>query len=394
MVVFCEECGEKYRVDTSKIKGKKALGQCRSCGNQINVSRVEEESQQLQVAGSFAEEPLDKFINEGTNASVREKTEPLMGSSAFEINEIKPKRFIGVRGKMISQFFLVPIVLITIAGFFYMKQINTLSSLIVNVGTEEVKKMAETIIRDHARSTAREVRLYLLSHPDLNRQEFINDPELRKIATQRVGETGYTNLASIGERGEPVRSWIHPQKRLHGKDICKLMLIALGEKEYPSLGRILSAASKGKNIEESGYYLWQENDGSFREKYMVISPVKDTPYFISSTTYIDEFMKPMRGLEEHTMQIRDRAIKLSTAGLLGTILLIGLIVSIYAFKLTKKIKLLTDVSQRISVGELDAEIKVTSKDEIGDLADAISRMQDSIRLSIERLRSRRLRDAA
>jgi HAMP domain-containing protein len=38
---------------------------------------------------------------------------------------------------------------------------------------------------------------------------------------------------------------------------------------------------------------------------------------------------------------------------------------------------------------MDAEIPVTSRDEIGDLAEAIERMQESIRLSIERLRRRR-----
>ena len=40
-------------------------------------------------------------------------------------------------------------------------------------------------------------------------------------------------------------------------------------------------------------------------------------------------------------------------------------------------------------GEMDAQIPVTSRDEIGDLAEAIGRMQESIRLSIERLRRRR-----
>jgi HAMP domain-containing protein len=46
------------------------------------------------------------------------------------------------------------------------------------------------------------------------------------------------------------------------------------------------------------------------------------------------------------------------------------------------------VADRISVGELDAVIDINSKDEIGDLAEAITRMQDSVRLSIERLRRR------
>ncbi|MFH1292543.1 MAG: HAMP domain-containing protein [Pseudomonadota bacterium] len=77
-------------------------------------------------------------------------------------------------------------------------------------------------------------------------------------------------------------------------------------------------------------------------------------------------------------------------GIMGsTLILIILIVSIYGTKLTGRIKTLTDVADRISVGELDAEIKIKSKDELGDLAEAISRMQDSIRLSIERLRRRR-----
>jgi hypothetical protein len=46
------------------------------------------------------------------------------------------------------------------------------------------------------------------------------------------------------------------------------------------------------------------------------------------------------------------------------------------------------LKERILVGELGAEVGIKSKDEIGDLADATSRMQDSIRLSIERLRRR------
>jgi methyl-accepting chemotaxis protein len=53
------------------------------------------------------------------------------------------------------------------------------------------------------------------------------------------------------------------------------------------------------------------------------------------------------------------------------------------------IKKLTDAADRISVGELDVEVKIKSKDEIAALGEAISRMQDSIRLSIERLRRRK-----
>jgi methyl-accepting chemotaxis protein len=53
------------------------------------------------------------------------------------------------------------------------------------------------------------------------------------------------------------------------------------------------------------------------------------------------------------------------------------------------IKKLTEAADRISIGELDVEIQMKSHDEIAALGDAISRMQDSIRLSMERLRRRR-----
>lgn len=53
--------------------------------------------------------------------------------------------------------------------------------------------------------------------------------------------------------------------------------------------------------------------------------------------------------------------------------------------LVKPIKELTQAADQISVGDMDVEIKTQSKDEIGDLAQAVIRLQDSIRISISRL---------
>ena len=82
-----------------------------------------------------------------------------------------------------------------------------------------------------------------------------------------------------------------------------------------------------------------------------------------------------------------RMIALMTLG--ATLLLIGIIVFVYVYRLTGKIKSLTEVAERISAGELEIEIETRSRDEIGDLAEDIARMQDNIRLCIERLQRRR-----
>jgi methyl-accepting chemotaxis protein len=73
----------------------------------------------------------------------------------------------------------------------------------------------------------------------------------------------------------------------------------------------------------------------------------------------------------------------------ATLLLIGIVVFVYVHRLTGKIKSLAEVAERISMGELEMEIETKSRDEIRQLAEAIARMQDNIRLSIERLRQQR-----
>jgi methyl-accepting chemotaxis protein len=76
--------------------------------------------------------------------------------------------------------------------------------------------------------------------------------------------------------------------------------------------------------------------------------------------------------------------------LLGATFVVVVVIALLASRaIVNPIRTLTDAANRISVGELGVEIQSKSKDEIGDLAEAITRMQDSIRLSIERLRRRR-----
>jgi HAMP domain-containing protein len=122
---------------------------------------------------------------------------------------------------------------------------------------------------------------------------------------------------------------------------------------------------------------------------MVCTPIAETPFVTAATTYLDEFTGPVRLMESNAKTLTERAKMITWAILGATLLLIGLIVFIFSHRLTGKIKSLTEVAERISVGELGMEIDTKSKDEIGELAEAIARMQDSIRLSIERLRRRR-----
>ena len=75
--------------------------------------------------------------------------------------------------------------------------------------------------------------------------------------------------------------------------------------------------------------------------------------------------------------------------LIVTIMLVLLIAWISAKAVVSPIKKLTEVAERMSLGDLNMKINIPSKDEIGFLAQAIKRMQTSLRLAMDRLRQKR-----
>ena len=75
--------------------------------------------------------------------------------------------------------------------------------------------------------------------------------------------------------------------------------------------------------------------------------------------------------------------------LLGiTVVFVTLIALISAKAVVTPIMKLTDAAERMSLGDLNVDIDIQSKDEVGLLAQAISRMQTSLRMAVERLRGR------
>jgi methyl-accepting chemotaxis protein len=75
--------------------------------------------------------------------------------------------------------------------------------------------------------------------------------------------------------------------------------------------------------------------------------------------------------------------------LVSTIVLVFIISWFSARAIVTPIRKLTDAAERMSLGELNVKIDVKSKDEIGLLAQAVGRMQTSLRLAMNRLRRKR-----
>ncbi|MCK5487430.1 MAG: HAMP domain-containing protein, partial [Desulfobacterales bacterium] len=93
--------------------------------------------------------------------------------------------------------------------------------------------------------------------------------------------------------------------------------------------------------------------------------------------------------EEEVFSALNRVQKFALTLLGCTILLVAVIAWFSARAIVTPMMKLTDAAERMSLGELNVKIDIKSRDEIGLLAQAIGRMQTSLRLAMNRLRRKR-----
>lgn len=377
MIVFCEECGKRYHVNAEKIQGNHAKAKCKACGHVISISRTED---QTEISAWPMSEKEEAAFEETKDTETEEGLKR-------EFSEVNPdhSRHFGLRAKMMALFFVVPIALMIAAGFLYLQKLDQLSSLITSESSRVVRHLGENIIRDKAESVASQVRLYLLSHKNLRKERFNDDAGFRKIAVQQVGITGYTALYEMPDQDGVWRTWAHPNPKIVGIDMSKLRK-PLG-KNFPGFWKIYTGVETGRP--SKGYYAWQDKDGRIRNKFMVCVPVPNTPFVVAATTYLDEFTQNVKRLQIKAAGIASDTRHAVMMILGGMVALIGFLVLLFGNVVTGRIKSLTASAEQISLGALDVELSVHSKDEIGDLSEAIGRMQESIRISMERLRRKR-----
>ena len=392
MTVICEECGKVYHIDPDKLdqyKGKSVRVRCGECGHVTQISKLFDATKA--PADDFtADDVADMPSFEPEEEDREEESSPRPERVSTAPTEVRTSGWLGLRGKMMILFLVIPIFLMAVSGYISQQQLNKLATEITDDSTALVLEEGKEKLMQKSRDVALQVEIYLRAHPDLVREDFFYDPEFSGIAVQSVGQSGYTCLIQQPEpdKGQNWTIWAHPNPNIIGIDDIDMIRKALG----PYFDHFFKVLTGSQGMKESeGFYRWKDPDGKIREKYMAIAPVQveGKPFLLMSTAYIDEFTNKTEALKNIAQKLATDTRNINFGILIGAIILIGLIIIIYGYRLTRNIQYLTEAADRISVGDLEAEIDVHSKDEIGNLADAISRMQDSLRFSIERLRRRR-----
>ncbi|MDL2286233.1 HAMP domain-containing protein [Desulfococcaceae bacterium OttesenSCG-928-F15] len=399
--LICEECGKIYHLDPEKLKSKvpgdEAKTRCRECGHLIRISKALLDISETQAAPVEKEAEDEAAASGGRSQEAADSTETQIADDGFaqELHAhaaasregLSQVRGMGLRTKMIILFLIVPLSFLAILGVVSQRQMNALLNTFSKESVAITKAMAEDSVAEISRGVAKRVPMYLETHPDLEALDFNYDPEFRNIAIQRIGKTGYTVLIEKPHAGESeyhFRIWVHPDANfvLSGAPLEEMIRRMVGSKFKPLFAEIMA----GKEVRSN--YLWQELNKDLREKFAILVPVEGTDFLIFASIYIDEFLAPVVQLEKDAQSLIRSARTGTIAILIAALLLMGMIILFYGYTISNNIKTLTDAANKISFGELDTKILISSTDEIGALATAISRMQDSLRLSISRLRRR------
>jgi HAMP domain-containing protein len=260
--------------------------------------------------------------------------------------------------------------------------LTELSRISLEESKNSLNKLGEQMIKEKALGVAAQIEIFIKDHPRMKKEDLAKDPWLKEIAVQKVGETGYT--AVHDDQGI---NYFHSNPQIMGTDLHDLA------DKLPAFWKILEASLKGP---ASGYYDWKDADGKIRAKYMYLAPVKGTDLIVASTTYIEEFSKPTRAMEGKMKQIETRFLD-EYGGkfrifyvIIGVVLIVLLaVIYFYSRSVIRPIRSLSEVADKISMGDLDTSIRVKASGEVGVLADSIERMQMSVKAAIERLQKRR-----
>ena len=261
------------------------------------------------------------------------------------------------------------------------ESLRELSGTFLKESKSSLDKLGERIIEEKAIDVAGQMEIFIRSHPKMKREDLLKDPWLREIAVQKVGETGYTAVHDTNGI-----NYFHENPQIVGMDLHQL------SERLPAFWKILEASLIGP---ASGYYDWKEADGKIRSKYIYLTPVKGTDFIVAATTYIDEFSRParvietkMRGIESRYLEKYDRKFQMFYLTILIVFIVLLIVIYFYSRSVIRPILYLSEVADKISMGELDTPIQIEAKGEVGALAESIERMQTNVKAAIERLQRR------
>jgi methyl-accepting chemotaxis protein len=460
MEIICDECGKKYRVDETKMKGDRAKVKCKTCNHVMAVTRPQTNapsapslsSDDYQPSETTAapkqivsqSQPVPQSVVERPGPEAIEKpAEPEKDVSAFLSRQ---KIRFGLFGKIIIVMLIVSLLPFAVFWGITLKETG-----------ERVRIDTENLMAQTAKGLATEVDGWIENNVSILRTaaklpEIVSmdgaeqEPILKVIQKEYpwmylVFTVGLDGMNVARNDDNPLKDYSDRQyykdvlagkklswQTLIGKTSQKpALVLAVPIRSGNDLVGVMAAAMtideiskniatwrKGKTgfaflVDEKGYVVShpdkqyvvkRKNLNShpliaiFRKKGWLTTTTKfNTPNGETAFGHVRSnnfgWALVLQQQDDEAFEAYNQVQEFALILLGGTILLVLVIAWFSARAIVTPIMKLTDAAERMSLGELNVKIDIKSKDEIGLLAQAVGRMQTSLRLAMNRLRKKR-----
>ena len=357
MLVICEDCAKKYSIDEQRIKAPKVRFNCRACGHIIIVEKPKsipkKSSENLSSSDLFAEQggadqdageiKKKKQEKKATNKPVAEPSPAVRAAlrhSAAATGKGTPF-FLYLLGIML-------IGLLIISTLFVHFYLNTIPDIL-----QHQLELRSRALTESLKGTIR---------GPLSRKDYLTVNREVKRASKL---SGVAYAAVRNEKGIVVAGFFSNLNKFENYFAQKI-------KERGFQSDILIRNATPPSEEGAGLKI---KIGGVSVYDQVIT-LPDTGGELHIGLYIDE-------LDKHFFQV---LLSPLTLVLLLLFFLTAYILFVLLDKLiTEPMRSLTNVANRISLGELDLAIMAAGPREIRELGAALERMRHSIKVSMERL---------
>lgn len=450
MDIICDACGKKYRVDETKMKGEKAKVKCKACDNIMVVTKPAlEPADEL----SFPPDIPEPEVSQATQIPERAIERPAALRQEPEDIPREPPPFyggqkvrFGLFGKIITVMLIVSLLPFAIFWGITLRETNER----IRMDTEAL--MAQTAqglgnqidgwINNNVSILRTAAKLSEINSMDGAQQK----PVLETIQKQYpwmylVFTLGADGINVSRNDDVPLKDYSDRQYYkdiMRGKSLSWQTLIGKTSKkpalvlavpiksDDQTIGVIAAAMTvddisksiatwkTGKTgyaflVDEKGYVVSHPNRQYVAKRKNLNSHPLIANYRKKGWTTITTRFTTSNGqaalghvrsnnygwalaLQQEEIEVfsaLNRVQKFAMTLLGCTILLVSVIAWFSARAIVTPVMKLTDAAERMSLGELNVKIDIKSRDEIGLLAQAIGRMQTSLRLAMNRLRRKR-----
>ena len=450
MDIICDSCGKKYRVDETKMKGESARVKCKACNNIMVVTKPtpvshSEPARSYEVPEpevSRASQMPDRYVERPI--SRREDVKDL-ASEAPPFYGGQKVRF-GLFGKIITVMLIVSLLPFAIFWGITLRETNE------RIRTDTEALMAQTArglgnqvdgwINNNVSILRTAANLPEVITMDGEQQKPILETIQKQYPWMYLVFTVGTDGMEIARNDDvPLKDYSDRQyykSIMRGKNLSWQTLIGKTSKkpslvlavpiksENQTIGIMAAAMTvddiskniatwkKGKTgyaflVDEKGYVISHPNRqyiakrknlnshpliANYRKKgWTTITTRFNMPNDRSALGHVRSnnygWALALQQEEEEVFSALNRVQKFALTLLGCTILLVAVIAWFSARAIVTPMMKLTDAAERMSLGELNVKIDIKSRDEIGLLAQAIGRMQTSLRLAMNRLRRKR-----